>query len=105
VSALHAEWTKLRSVRGTAWALLGIVASTLAIGVVSASTSHPDVVPNEDVVMIALAGVYLAQVAAVAFGVVAICGEYTTGKSGRRSPPTPGGARWWSRRRRSSERS
>lgn len=79
MSALQAEWTKLRSVRSTTWALLAIVGSTLAIGVVSASTSHPDVVPNEDVVSITLAGVYLAQVAAVAFGVVAICSEYATG--------------------------
>lgn len=79
MTALQAEWTKLRSLRSTTWALLAIVGSTVAIGVVSASTSHPDVVPNEDVVTITLAGVYLAQVAAVAFGVVAICSEYATG--------------------------
>jgi ABC-2 type transport system permease protein len=79
MTALQAEWTKLRSLRSTTWALLAIVGSTIAIGVVSASTSQPDVVPNEDVVMITLAGVYLAQVAAVAFGVVAICSEYATG--------------------------
>jgi ABC-2 type transport system permease protein len=79
MSALQAEWTKLRSLRSTTWALLAIVGSTVAIGVVSASSNHPDVVPNEDVVTITLAGVYLAQVAAVAFGVVAICSEYATG--------------------------
>ena len=79
MSALQAEWTKLRSVRSTTWALLAILASTVVIGGVSASTSHPDVVPNEDVAMIVLAGVYLAQVAAVAFGVVAICSEYSSG--------------------------
>jgi ABC-2 type transport system permease protein len=79
MTALLAEWTKLRSLRSTTWALVAIVGSTLAIGAVSSSTSHPDVVPNEDIVSIALAGVYLAQVAAVAFGVVAICSEYATG--------------------------
>jgi ABC-2 type transport system permease protein len=79
MTTLQAEWTKLRSVRSTMWALLAIVGFTLAIGVVSASTSTPDVVPNEDIVTITLAGVYLAQIAAVALGVVAICGEYATG--------------------------
>jgi ABC-2 type transport system permease protein len=79
MTTLQAEWTKLRSVRSTMWALLAIVGFTLAIGVVSASANTPDVVPNEDIVTITLAGVYLAQIAAVAFGVVAICGEYATG--------------------------
>ena len=82
MTALGMEWTKLRSVRSTIWMLLAMVGLTIALGVVSCSTSHTEgAVPgdNSDVVVISLAGVYLAQVAAVAFGVIAICSEYATG--------------------------
>ena len=48
--ALHAEWTKLRTLPGTGWLLLGVVAVTVIAGAtVSASLSctssagcHPD---------------------------------------------------------------
>jgi ABC-2 type transport system permease protein len=82
MNTLRAEWTKLRSVRGTAWSLVAITGLTIALGVVSCSTSHTDGgVPggDDDIVTLSLVGVYFAQVAAVALGVVAICSEYTTG--------------------------
>jgi ABC-2 type transport system permease protein len=82
MSALRAEWTKLRSVRSTTWALLAIVGLTIAFGMVSSSTSHTEGAPgggDDDVVAISLAGVYLAQIAAVAFAVLAICSEYASG--------------------------
>jgi ABC-2 type transport system permease protein len=83
MTALRAEWTKLRSVRSTTWTLLALVGVTIALGVVSTSTSHTDGGPpgggDDDIVMFSLAGVYFAQIAAVAFGVLAICSEYATG--------------------------
>jgi ABC-2 type transport system permease protein len=81
MTALRAEWTKLRSVRSTPWILLAVVGLTIAFGMVSCSTSHTDGGPpsDDDVVMFSLAGVYFAQVAVVAFGVLAICSEYATG--------------------------
>jgi ABC-type transport system involved in multi-copper enzyme maturation permease subunit len=84
MTAVRAEWTKLRSVRSTTWMLLALVGLTLAIGAVSCSTSHteggsPGNGGDDDIVMFSLAGVYLGQIAAVAFGVVAICSEYATG--------------------------
>jgi ABC-2 type transport system permease protein len=81
MTALRAEWTKLRSVRSTTWMLLALVGLTIALGVVSSSTSHTEGGPgsDDDVVMFSLAGVYFAQIAAVAFGVLAICSEYATG--------------------------
>lgn len=79
MTALQAEWTKLRSVRSTLWALLAILGLTIAFGAVSASTSDPDTVDIRDVAVISLAGVYAAQIAAVALGVVALCGEYASG--------------------------
>jgi ABC-2 family transporter protein len=84
MTAVRAEWTKLRSVRSTTWMLLALVGLTLAIGAVSCSASHteggsPGNGGDDDIVMFSLAGVYLGQIAAVAFGVVAICSEYATG--------------------------
>ena len=84
MTAVRAEWTKLRSVRSTTWMLLALVGLTIALGALSCSTSHteggsPGNGGDDDIVMFSLAGVYLAQVAAVAFGVLAICGEYATG--------------------------
>jgi ABC-2 type transport system permease protein len=81
MTALQAEWIKLRSVRSTTWMLLALVGLTVALGVVSSSTSHTEGGPggDEDVVMLSLVGVYFAQIAVVAFGVLAICSEYATG--------------------------
>ena len=81
---LHAEWTKLRSVRSTPWTLFGIVALSLAIGAISCSTTHteggsPGMPGDEDVVLISLVGILLGQVAAVVLGVFALGGEYGTG--------------------------
>ena len=84
MSALQAEWTKLRTVRSTTWALLAVLALTVALGAVSASASHtegfaPGNQAHDDVVAISLVGVYFAQIAAVALGVVAMGSEYATG--------------------------
>src|SRR5262249_20950459 len=84
MTAVRAEWTKLRSVRSTTWMLLALGGLTIALGALSCSTSHteggsPGNGGDDDIVMFSLVGVYLVQVAAVAFGVLAICGEYASG--------------------------
>ena len=83
MTALRMEWIKLRSLRSTAWALLAVVGLTVGLGVVSCATSHTDGAGPGDakdlVVGLSLVGVYFAQVAAVAFGALAICSEYATG--------------------------
>src|SRR4029077_13126848 len=40
VQALHAEWTKLRTVTGPAWLLAGVIALTVAVGTVAASAAQ-----------------------------------------------------------------
>ena len=40
VRALHAEWTKLRTVAGPAWLLAGVVALTVAVGTAAASAAQ-----------------------------------------------------------------
>jgi len=78
------EWTKLRSVRSTTWSLLAIAVMTIAFGAVSCATSHteglaPGNPGDESVVIVSLAGVYFAQIAAVALGALAVGSEYATG--------------------------
>jgi ABC-2 type transport system permease protein len=82
MTALRTEWSKLRSLRSTTWTLLAMAGLTIALGVVSCSTAHTEGAgPGDidDAVVISLAGVYLGQIAAVAFGVIAISSEFTTG--------------------------
>jgi ABC-2 type transport system permease protein len=77
-----AEWTKLRSVRSTAWTLLATVVLTVGIaGVVCTFTvarppAHPDAF---DPAGLSLTGVQLAQLAVGVLGVLLITGEYATG--------------------------
>jgi ABC-2 type transport system permease protein len=76
---LRAEWTKLRTVRSTRWALLTIVGLTIGLSVFLASgSSSMGGGGDNDIVRDSLIGVYLAQFAVVAFGVLAITSEYAT---------------------------
>ena len=78
---LRAEWTKLRTVRSTRWTLLAILGMTVGFSVFlaagSSSTGGPGPGDN-DIMRDSLVGVYLAQFAVVAFGVLAITSEYAT---------------------------
>lgn len=64
--AVHAEWTKLRSLRGTAWLVLAIVAVTVgatAATVAAVDTSHCPTPAEcfEDTGLLSLKGVWLGQ--------------------------------------------
>jgi ABC-2 type transport system permease protein len=81
--AVHAEWTKLRTVPSTAWLLLAIVGLTVALSAAataSADTSHcPS--PNEcfeDITKLSLTGVWLGQAAVAVLAVLAMTNEYGT---------------------------
>ena len=79
-TALHAEWTKLRSVSGTFGLLLATIALTTAVGLtaVTGVRCPPDGC-NADPTKISLAGIALGQAAIAVLAVVAIAGEYSTG--------------------------
>ncbi len=83
--ALHAEWTKARTVRSSAWLLVGVTVLTLGLGaLVVASIRFDDCAPqggqcDVDAARIAFSGVYVGQVAAVLFGVLVVSSEYATG--------------------------
>jgi ABC-2 type transport system permease protein len=79
--ALHAEWTKLRTLPGTGWLLLGVVAATVIIGAaVSASVScSSPAACHVDVTKLSLTGTYLGQAVVAIVAVLAVSGEYGTG--------------------------
>lgn len=79
-TALHAEWTKLRSVSGTLWLLLATVALTTVVCLTAVAGVHcPSVGCNADPARVSLAGIYLGQAVIAVLAVFAIGGEYSTG--------------------------
>ena len=78
--ALHAEWTKQRTVAGPAWLLLGAAAltaglSTLAVTAISCPVAGCTV----DATKLSLTGVQLGQAVVAVLAVLAVSGEYSTG--------------------------
>ncbi|MFI0983307.1 ABC transporter permease [Streptomyces sp. NPDC021093] len=88
-AVLLAEFTKLRTVRSTAWTLLGAFAVTVVLaGCFSLLSRHasgriaPGDDPGADPVFTSFAGMVLGQLAMVVFGVLAVSGEYANGALG-----------------------
>ncbi len=83
--ALHAEWTKLTALRGTAWALVATFALTILLTLLITGSSATEGCPSrepgcdDDLLERALSGVYLGQLAVAALGVIAISSEFTSG--------------------------
>jgi ABC-2 type transport system permease protein len=83
--ALHAEWTKLRTLASTWWLLAAAAALTIAVGaaVAAAVQCRPfGCAPTQtgaDPAKISLAGVDLGQVIVALLAVLAVGGEYGTG--------------------------
>ena len=85
-NVLRSEWTKLRSVRSTYWTLLMAVLTTVALGAVIcarwayvARHDGPGNLDGFDPTLTSLNGIYLAQIAVGALGVLVITSEYGTG--------------------------
>jgi ABC-type transport system involved in multi-copper enzyme maturation permease subunit len=82
---LRSEWTKLRTQRSAAWALLSTLAAIVGFGLlyslvrVTRPPHTPDAVASFDPTAISLAGVDLAQLAIGVLGVLLISNEYATG--------------------------
>ena len=78
--ALHAEWTKLRTVPGTGWLLLAAVALTVALSATAAATmTCPAAGCGLDATRISLTGTQLGQATIAFLAVLVISGEYSTG--------------------------
>src|SRR5215475_3366130 len=77
--ALHAEWTKLRTVAGPAWLLVAVVALTVAASTLVTSVVKCPASCSDDTAKLSLTGVMLGQAAVAGLAVLAVTAEYTTG--------------------------
>jgi ABC-2 type transport system permease protein len=83
---IRSEWTKLRSLRSTAWSLLTAFVFIVAVGVVNTVilAAHPPhgraAIAAFDPTSASLAGVGLAELAIGVLGVLLVTGEYATGQ-------------------------
>jgi ABC-2 type transport system permease protein len=78
--ALHAEWTKLRTIAGPGWLLLTAIALTASVGAIAAhAVSCPGGGCQIDPAKVSLAGIYLGQAIVAIVAVTSISGEYSTG--------------------------
>jgi ABC-2 type transport system permease protein len=78
--ALHAEWTKFRTVAGPSWLLAGAVALTVAVAVAAASAAQCQSARcGIDPAKVSFTGIYPAQAVVAVAGVLAVGNEYSTG--------------------------
>jgi ABC-2 type transport system permease protein len=79
--ALHAEWTKLRTVAGPSWLLAAVVVLTVAISTAAVgATSCPGrMTCPVDTTKLSLTGIQFGQAVVAILAVVAISNEYSTG--------------------------
>src|SRR5580658_2591361 len=78
--ALHAEWTKFRTVAGPSWLLAGVVALTVAVAAAAAGAARcQSAACGIDPATVSFAGIYPGQALAAVAGVLAIGSEYSTG--------------------------
>ena len=80
-NALHAEWTKLRTVPGPAWLLLGAVALTIAVSAAAVGATHcpQHLTCPVDTTKLSLTGVQAGQAVVAILGVLMISNEYNSG--------------------------
>ena len=79
--ALHAEWTKLRTVSGPGWLLLGVVTLTIAVSAAAAGATHcpQNLTCPVDTTKLSLTGIQFGQAVVAILAVLAFCNEYSTG--------------------------
>jgi ABC-2 type transport system permease protein len=78
---MHAEWTKLRTVAGSAWLLAGTIAATVAVSTAAtAAVRCPSgTACAVDTTKLSLTGIQAGQAIVAILAVLAISGEYSTG--------------------------
>ena len=80
-AALHAEWTKLRTVAGPAWLLAALVTLTTAVSALAIAENRcpPGIACAIDTTRLSLTGVQLGQAVVAVLAVLVIGNEYSTG--------------------------
>ena len=79
MNALHAEWTKLRTVPSTAWLLLTAVALTVGVSALTTSVVKCPASCTADTTKLSLTGILLGQAAVATLAVLVMSGEYSSG--------------------------
>ncbi|MDG9715699.1 ABC transporter permease [Streptomyces sp. DH24] len=74
---LHAEWLKIRTLRALPGTLLALFAATTTFSALAASSDSSE--PDSDPLFTALSGVLPGQIAAIAFGAMAVSSEFPGG--------------------------
>jgi ABC-2 type transport system permease protein len=78
--ALHAEWTKVRTLPGTPWLLAATIVLTVTVSTAAAAAvACPSGGCAVDPARLSLTGIDLGQALAAILGVVAVSSEYSTG--------------------------
>jgi ABC-2 type transport system permease protein len=81
VRSVHAEWTKVRTLRSTAWLAAFVVVAMIGLSLAITGTLRMDGCAGAcrpDTVKLSLSGVRLAQIGVVVLGVLTVSGEYAT---------------------------
>lgn len=82
MSAVSAEWVKLRTVRPTWWVLFGFAAVAIGLGYLIGETIGRPVDRSDtdfDPLMVPFFGLLVAQMLLISFAIVAVGGEYSHG--------------------------
>jgi len=79
LEAVHAEWTKLRTVPSTAWLLLTLVVLTAGVGTLATAVVKCPATCSEDTTKLSLTGILLGQAAVAVLAVLVMSGEYSSG--------------------------
>lgn len=90
---LHAEWLKIRTVRSLPGALLALFAVTTAFSAIAGVDGAS--APDFDPLFTALSGVLPGQIAAIAFGAMAVSAEYHNGALRVSLGAVPQRGRWF----------
>ncbi len=79
--ALHAEWTKLRTVSGPAWLLAGLIVLTVAVSAAATAAVRcpTGTACSVDTTKLSLTGIEFGQAVVAILAVLVISGEYSTG--------------------------
>ena len=78
--ALHAEWTKLRTLASTFWLLSAAAALTVTVSAAAAAATRcPSGACADDPAKVSLTGIYLGQAVIAVLAVTAASSEYGTG--------------------------
>jgi ABC-2 type transport system permease protein len=77
--ALHAEWTKLRTLPSTGWLLLTAIALTVGVSALATEAVKCPASCGEDTARLSLTGILLGQAAIAVLAVLVMTGEYSSG--------------------------